>query len=60
MTSANTSNPPILKLREAFQRHLSIPAEDLDVIDLVFAVLASHRIPGDPLWGMIIDASGGG
>ncbi len=51
---------PIAELRRAFQQYLHIPAEDLDVIDFVFAVVVSHRIPGDPLWGMIIDASGGG
>lgn len=54
------NNSPIQKLRDAFQKYLHIPPEDLDMIDFVFAVFVSHRIPGDPLWGMVIDASGAG
>jgi hypothetical protein len=37
-----------------------MPEEDLDVIDFIFATFASNRMPGDPLWGLIVDASGGG
>jgi hypothetical protein len=48
------------ELRETLTRWLSIPAEDADLIDFALAVYISHRIPGDPLWGIIIDASGGG
>lgn len=39
---------------------LYIPPEDVDIIDFIFSVYASNRMPGDPLWGALIDASGGG
>jgi len=48
------------ELRATLTKWLSIPAEDADLIDFCLAVYISHRIPGDPLWGIIIDASGGG
>lgn len=48
------------KLRADLARWLSIPREDRDVIDFTLAVYKSHEIPGDPLWGIIIDASGAG
>jgi hypothetical protein len=61
-TEASTPQPPpnIEKLRADLGRWLSIPAEDRDVIDFTLAVYKSHDIPGDPLWGIIIDASGAG
>ncbi len=65
---ANTPPPPVVPhrhvtmedLRQTLTRWLSIPAEDADLIDFCLAIYISHRIPGDPLWGIIIDASGGG
>jgi len=48
------------ELRERLAKWLSIPHEDEDLIDFCLAVYKSHQIPGDPLWGIIIDASGGG
>src|SRR5262245_21579290 len=63
----NATNPdercrqsPISILRKKFSQYLYIPREDLDVIDFIFATFASNRMPGDPLWGLIVDASGGG
>jgi hypothetical protein len=50
----------IAQLRTSLSRWLSIPPEDEDLIDFCLAVYKSHGIPGDPLWGIIIDASGGG
>jgi hypothetical protein len=50
----------IEELRAQIAKWLSIPVEDADLIDFCLAVCKSHEIPGDPLWGIIIDASGGG
>jgi len=50
----------IEQLRANLSKWLSIPDEDQDLIDFCLAVYKSHQIPGDPLWGIIIDASGGG
>jgi hypothetical protein len=50
----------IRELRGSLARWLSIPAEDQDLIDFCLAVYKSHEIAGDPLWGIIIDASGAG
>ncbi len=47
-------------VRDQIAQWLHIPTEDRDVIDFILAVYVSNRIPGDPLWGMIVDASGGG
>jgi hypothetical protein len=47
-------------LREKISSWLHIDPEDLDLIDFVLAVDRSRLIPGDPLWAIIIDASGGG
>lgn len=60
-TAATSTNPqPIHELREEIGKWLSIPSEDQDIIDFCLAVFISQQIPGDPLWGMIVDASGGG
>lgn len=48
------------ELRQTMTKWLSIPAEDADLVDFCLAIYISHRIPGDPLWGILIDASGGG
>lgn len=57
----NPRTPPnIEKLRADLARWLSIPPEDSDVVDFTLGVYKSHDIPGDPLWGIIIDASGAG
>lgn len=58
----NKTDAPIgiEKLRADLARWLSIPPEDRDVIDFALGVYKSHEIPGDPLWGIIIDASGAG
>jgi hypothetical protein len=50
----------IAELRSMLAKWLSIPAQDVDLIDFCLAVYKSHQIPGDPLWAIIIDASGGG
>jgi hypothetical protein len=50
----------IEELRAQIAKWLSIPEVDADLIDFCLAVCKSHEIPGDPLWGIIIDASGGG
>jgi hypothetical protein len=47
-------------LRETFSKWLYIPDVDKDMIDVSLAVYKSNEMPGDPLWGIIIDASGGG
>jgi hypothetical protein len=47
-------------LRTDLARWLSIPPEDQDLIDFALSVYKSHDIPGDPLWAIIIDASGAG
>jgi hypothetical protein len=48
------------ELRDSIATWLHIPPEDVEAIDFVLAVYVSNRIPGDPLWGLLIDASGGG
>lgn len=59
--AANPSNPsPIEALKLVIRERLFIPDEDADGIDFIFAVYVSNRFPGDPLWGLYIDASGGG
>ncbi|MGH9575158.1 MAG: hypothetical protein ACRD40_16715, partial [Candidatus Acidiferrales bacterium] len=55
-----TAPSGIEELRTSLAKWLSIPNEDRDLIDFCLAVYKSHQIPGDPLWGIIIDASGGG
>jgi hypothetical protein len=47
-------------LRDIIAECLYIPPVDLDMIDFIFATYASNRMPGDPLWGAVVDASGGG
>ena len=54
------TNPTIEKLRGSLAQWLSIPPEDAELIDFCLAVYKSHEIPGDPLWGIFIDASGAG
>jgi hypothetical protein len=54
------TKPTIEKLRRSLGLWLSIPPEDEELIDFCLAVFKSHEIPGDPLWGIIIDASGAG
>jgi DNA-binding transcriptional ArsR family regulator len=61
--AANVETPTSLsldELRDLIARWLHIPPEDAEGIDFVLAVYVSNRIPGDPLWGLLIDASGGG
>jgi hypothetical protein len=48
------------ELRKQLAKWLSIPGKDTDLIDFCLAVYKSHEFEGDPLWGIIIDASGGG
>ncbi len=48
------------ELRGLIASWLHIPEEDYDLIDLCLAVFKSNEIPGDPLWAILIDASGGG
>lgn len=50
----------ITSLRADLAKWLSMPAEDQDLVDVSLAVYKSHEIPGDPLWAIIIDASGAG
>ncbi len=50
----------IQDLREKISRWLYIPTVDMDAIDFCLAVYFSNLLPGDPLWGLLIDASGGG
>jgi hypothetical protein len=59
-TKTPSTLPNIEKLRADLARWLSIPPEDRDVVDFALGVYKSHDIPGDPLWGIIIDASGAG
>lgn len=51
---------PISVLRGKICRWLHIAPEDQDLIDFTLAVARSNLLSGDPLWGLIIDASGGG
>jgi DNA-binding transcriptional ArsR family regulator len=53
-------SPGINELRGNLAKWLSLPVEDTDLIDFCLAVYKSNEIPGDPLWGIIIDASGAG
>jgi hypothetical protein len=57
--SSSTVNS-IEDLRALIASCLHIPDVDLDLIDFCLAVYKSNEIPGDPLWAIIIDASGGG
>jgi hypothetical protein len=50
----------ITELRENLAKWLSIPTVDTELIDFCLAVYKSNELPGDPLWGIIIDASGAG
>src|SRR6266566_4468202 len=55
------ANPAsIVALGATLFRWLCIPPEDTELIDFCLAVYKSREIPGDPLWGIIIDASGAG
>jgi hypothetical protein len=54
------SLPTIKELRDIVSSWLHIESEDADLIDFALAVDRSRLIPGDPLWAIIIDASGGG
>lgn len=56
----SSTSVPIDDLRARITQWLHIPDEDAEIIDLILAVYASNRIPGDPLWGLVVDASGGG
>jgi hypothetical protein len=58
----NAKHPRITisDLRDNVSRWLHIEPEDRDLIDFTLAVYRSNVIDGDPLWGLIIDASGGG
>jgi hypothetical protein len=47
-------------LRKVIRGALHVPPEDEELIDFILAVYVSNQIPGDPLWGLIVDASGGG
>lgn len=66
--TANPVNSPatsasaltIQDVHRAIGAQLHIPPEDRDMIDFTLAVYKSNEMPGDPLWGMIVDASGGG
>src|SRR5215831_16569088 len=60
MTSLVECASSLATLRELIAENLHIPVDDQEIIDFILAVYVSHRIPGDPLWGMILDASGGG
>jgi DNA-binding transcriptional ArsR family regulator len=53
-------SPGITELRENLSKWLSIPVEDTDLVDFCLAVYKSNELPGDPLWGIVIDASGAG
>ncbi len=61
-TASSAAEDPtqLLELRRSIAAWLHIPAEDADLIDFVLAVYKSNEMPGDPLWGLVIDASGGG
>jgi hypothetical protein len=50
----------LCELRARLAKWLSIPVEDEEMVDFALAVYKSHEIPGDPLWAIIIDASGAG
>jgi len=62
--TSNSEHPDELHgleaLRSQIAHWLHIPAEDQDGIDFILAVYVSNRFPGDPLWGLLVDASGGG
>jgi hypothetical protein len=51
-------NAPIHKLHNIFTEHLAID-DDLEVLDVILATLLDRIIAGDPLWLMVIMASGG-
>jgi len=50
----------LANLRGRIAEWLHIPSEDLDAIDFILACYVSNRMPGDPVWGLLVDASGGG
>jgi len=60
VASAHDPVLDITRLREQISKWLWIPDEDADIIDFCLAVYKSNELPGDPLWGMFIDASGSG
>lgn len=56
----NNGYTSICELRESISRWLHIDPIDSELIDFIFSVYRSNKMPGDPVWGLIIDASGGG
>ena len=50
----------LVTLRTKISMWLHLPSEDADLIDLVLATYMSNKMPGDPLWLLIIDGPGGG
>jgi hypothetical protein len=41
-----------------FQRYLSIPQENVDVLDVLFGCVIASRLPGSPLWMFLKGSSG--
>jgi DNA-binding transcriptional ArsR family regulator len=48
------------ELRRTISSWLHMAEGDEEVVDIVLALYKSNELSGDPLWGIIIDASGGG
>jgi len=49
--------PPIVRVRRLFQKWLG-EDYDTDVLDAVLAAAAAERLPGDPLWLLVISGPG--
>jgi hypothetical protein len=47
------------QLRRSIASWLHMSADE-EMVDILLAFYKSNELPGDPLWGIIIDASGGG
>ena len=57
---SQTLTVDIKALRNQIGRWLSIAPEDADVVDVTLAVFNSNKLPGDPVWLELVDASGAG
>ena len=44
--------------RAVFRRWLHLP--DTGALDFVLGAVAANRLPGDPVWGLVISPPGGG
>jgi ribosomal protein L37AE/L43A len=52
------SGIPHMRVRKRFAKWMNLG--DPDVLDVMYGTILANRIPGDPLWTMLVAPSGGG